>query len=108
MRRNRKKAKAKQASKIAEIHKELVAAGCDTVSKQAAVLGLGRSSSYAFLNLDKRAGPSAIIINRVLSSPRLPPRARTKIQEYIAEKSAGLYGHSERRARAFRDDVFLQ
>ena len=108
MRGNRKKAKTKQAAKITEIRKALVAAGCDTISKQAAALGLGRSTTYAVLNLDNRAGPSANIVNRILASPNLPSRARTKIQEYVAEKSSGLYGHSERRARAFRDDVLDQ
>jgi hypothetical protein len=105
MRQNkaRLRAKAKQASKLAEVRKALKSAGCDTITKQAAVLGLRRSTTWALFNQDKSAGPSAIVLKRVLSSPDLPLRARQKIDEYIEEKMSGLYGHSKKRARAFRD-----
>src|SRR5215470_10305861 len=105
MRPNKKKAKAKQALKLAEIRYALVSAGCDTVAKQAAVLGLRRSTTWALLNLDKRTGPSAIVIKRILSSPDLPSGARQKIEEYVEDKIRGRYGHSERRAQAFRDVI---
>jgi len=101
--RQGRKAKARQASKIAEIRKALVSAGCETTAKQAVALGVGRSTAWALLNRDKRAGPSAIVIKRILSSPKLPPRVRRKVEEYVAEKICGQYGHSEERARAFRD-----
>ena len=97
------KAKTRQASKIAEIRKALISAGCDTTAKQAVALGIGRSTAWALLNRDKRAGPSAIVIKRVLSSPNLPPRARRKVEEYVEEKTCGRYGNREWRARAFRD-----
>ena len=100
---NKRRAKARQASKLAEIRAALVAAGFDTTAKQSAVLGLGRSSTWAVLNSDKRAGPSANVIKRILSSPTLPSAARQKIEEYVEEKIRGLYGHSERRKQAFRD-----
>ena len=103
MRPNKNKAKAKQASKLAELREALVSAGCDTVAKQAAVLGLRRSTTWALLNHDKRAGPSATIIKRILSSPKLPSRARLKIEEYVEDKICGRYGHSGRSALAFRD-----
>ena len=103
MRPNKKKAKAKQALKLAEIRYALVSAGCDTVAKQAAVLGLRRSTTWALLNSDKRTGPSAIVIKRILSSQDLPSRARKKIKEYVEDKIYGRYGHSAQRARAFRD-----
>jgi len=102
MQQTRKEAKA-QASKLKEIRKALISAGYDTTAMQAAALGVGRSTAYALLNLDKRAGPSAIIIKRILSSSALPPRARQKIKEYVEEKVYGRYGHSERRMRVFRD-----
>ena len=107
MRKTRKngRAKASQASKLAEIRKALIAAGCDTTAKQAAVLGLLRSTTWALLNLDKRAGPSAKVIKRILSSPNLPPSARRKVEEYVEQKISGLYGHSEPRTRAFRDKL---
>src|SRR5262249_1750042 len=101
MRPNRRKAKVRQASKLGEIREALVSAGCDTVAKQAAVLGLGRSTTWALLNLDKRAGPSADAIKRILASPDLPSRARQKIEEYVEDKICGRYGHSARRAELF-------
>ena len=100
-----RRAKARQASKLAEIREALIAAGCDTTAKQASVLGVGRSTAWALLNLDKRAGPTAIVIKRILSSPNLPPVARRKVEQYVEEKISGLYGHSERRTRAFRDQL---
>jgi len=96
-------AKARQASKLAEIREALIAAGCDTAAKQAAVLGLSRSTAWALLNLDKRAGPSAIVIKRILSSPNIPPEARRKVEEYVEQKINGLYGHSKWRVDCFRD-----
>jgi hypothetical protein len=53
------------------------------------------------LNRDKRVGPSANIIKRILSLPKLPSKVRRKVEEYIEEKIAGLYGHSEPSRRAF-------
>lgn len=96
------RAKARQVSKLAEIRAALIAAGCDTTAKQAAVLGVCRSTAWVLLNRDSRAGPSAIVIKRILSSPDLPPPARRKIEEYVEDKIGGLYGHSESRTRAFR------
>ena len=96
-------AKARQASKLAQIRAALIAAGFDTTAKQSAVLGVGRSSTWAVLNRDTRAGPSANVIKRILSSPDLPAVARRKVEEYVKEKSRGLYGHSEPRSEAFSD-----
>ena len=96
------RAKARQTSKLAEIRRALIAAGCDTTAKQAAVLGICRSTTWALLNSDKRAGPSAIIIKRILSSPILPVGVRLRFEEYVEDKIQGRYGHSERRAHAFR------
>jgi hypothetical protein len=101
--RNRARAKAKQTSKLAEVRAALVAAGFDTTAKQAAALGVGRSTAWGVLNRDTRAGPSAGIIKRILSSPKLPALARCKIEEYVSEKSRGLYGHSQKRSDAFSD-----
>ena len=96
-------AKARQASKLAEIRDALVVAGFDTTAKQATVFGLGRSTAWSVLNSDRRAGPSANVIRRILSSPSLPPAVRRKVEEYVAEKIAGLYGHSGGRVRWFGD-----
>jgi len=104
MRKNGKscRAKARQVSKLAEIRAALIASGCDTTAKQAAVLGVCRSTAWVLLNRDKRVGPSAIVIKRILSSPDLPPPARQKVQEYIEDKIGVLYGHSAQSMRAFR------
>jgi hypothetical protein len=79
-----RRAKARQASKLAEIREALIAAGCDTAAKQASVLGVGRSTAWALLNLDKRAGPTAIVIKRILSSPNLPPVAKSMSRRRLA------------------------
>jgi hypothetical protein len=97
------RAKARQASKLAEIRAALIAAGCDTTAKQASVLGLARSTAWIVLNGDKQAGPSADVIKRILASPTLPIVVRQKVEEYVRDKGGGLYGHSERRTAAFRD-----
>ena len=96
-------AKRRQALKLAEIRGALVSAGFDTTAKQAAVLGISRPTAWVVLNRDKRAGPSAKVLKRILSSPNLPPAARRKIEEYIEEKISGLYGHEKGRTRWFRD-----
>lgn len=100
-----RRAKARQASKLAELREALIAAGCDTIAKQAAVLGVRRSTTWALLNSDKRTGPTAKVIKRILSSPNLPPGARRKIEEYVEAKISGLYGHSQVRTQAFRDKL---
>lgn len=92
--------KKKQASKLAEIHQILIAAGFDTAAKQAAALHLSRSTAWAFLHLNKRAGPSSVLLKRLLAS-KIPPRVREKIYEYIEEKRLGLYGHHERICKEF-------
>jgi len=97
------KAKAKQVPKLAEIRDTLTKAGYDSVGKQATALGLNRSTALHVLNRDNRAGPSATVIKRILSSPGLPPSVRRKVNEYVDEKIAGFYGHSKVRTRSFRD-----
>ena len=72
--------KEKQALKLAEIREALVTAGYNTTPKQAAVLGLSRSTAWYLLNRDKRAGPSAKVIKRILSSPQVPKKVRLKVE----------------------------
>ena len=93
--------KARQAAKLAEIRAALVAAGYDTTAKQAAVLGVHRATAWVVLNRDKRAGSSAKVIKRILSSSQLPRSVRRKIEQYVEEKACGLYGHSETTRRSF-------
>src|SRR5262249_20631631 len=92
-------------SKLAEIREALIADGFDSAGKQASALGISRPTAWALLNRDKRTGPSSVIIKRILSSPNLPPGARRKVEEYVEEKVAGLYGHGLHRRRWFRDQM---
>ena len=103
--RNNRGTKTRQASKLEDIREALIAAGCDTTAKQAAVLGVCRATAWVVLNRDKRAGPSANIIKRILSSPKLPSKVRQKVEEYVEEKIGGLYGHSEPSRRAFSRSI---
>ena len=95
--------KEKQALKLAEIREALVTAGYNTTAKQAAVLGVGRSTAWWLLNRDKRAGPSAKVIKRILVSPQVPKKVRLKVAQYVEEKVRGIYGHSEQRTRWFSE-----
>jgi len=96
-------AKAKQASKITALRESLICSGYDTLQKQATVLGLSRSTAWHLLNGDyKGSGLSASTIRRILASPALPAAARTVVQEYVAEKLLGAYGHDQARLRFFR------
>src|SRR5262249_52898718 len=95
----RSRAKRRQARKLAAIREALVAAGFDTVAKQAIALDVRRATAWALLNRDKRAGPSAKIITRILSSPNLPAAVRRRVEEYIEQKIDGVYGHDEGRRR---------
>jgi hypothetical protein len=88
--------KARQSAKIAEIREVLIAAGFDTLQKQATVLRLSRSTTWSVLQADhKSSGLSASIINRILRSQELPPTARRVIEEYVHEKLLGAYGHTK-------------
>jgi hypothetical protein len=73
--------KKRQALKLAEIREALVTAGYNTTAKQAAVLGVGRSTAWWLLNHDKRTGPSAKVIKRILfiaaSSQKSTSKSRT-------------------------------
>src|SRR3974377_1595643 len=78
--------KERQALKLTEIREALVAAGYDTTAKQAAVLGVCRATAWVVLNRDKRIGPSASVIKRILSSQDVPRAVRRKVEEYILER----------------------
>src|SRR5690348_4652960 len=89
-------------AKIRELREVVVAAGYLHLGEQAAVLGLSRSTTWTILRAKhKNTGLSASVINRMLAQPRLPGSARVKISEYVAQKSAGTYGHNSRQVRRF-------
>ena len=88
--------------KIKNICDALVAAGFDTLDKQAEVLGLPRSTTWTILRgTHKKSGLSATLLTRMLKSLRLPPAVRAKIIEYIDAKAAGGLGHNKLQQRRF-------
>jgi hypothetical protein len=94
---------ARQTRKIKAFKAALIAAGYDTVSAQAEVLGLSRSTAWAALNAEHEgAGFSSSTVKRMLLSSKLPPAVRRIVEEYVTEKLKGLYGQSKQRLRVFR------
>src|SRR6516225_175333 len=87
------RARARQAARLAAVRGALIAAGYETTAKQARALGVCRSTAWVVLNRDDRAGPSAMMLKRILSSPKLPFSARRKIEQYFFEKIADRIGH---------------
>ena len=103
------KLKARQSVKIRELREALVATGFTALDEQANALGLSRSTAWTILNgIHKSSGLSAGIINRMLLAPRLPSLARTKILEYIEERAAGYYGHSDVQLRKFTKSLLIE
>ena len=83
-------AKARQLSKIRELRLALRRAGLIGLDEQAQALGLPRSTTWKILKGGHKAsGLSAMVVSRMLSEPRLPPVVRTKILEYVREKTDG-------------------
>src|SRR3954465_11393869 len=100
--------KARQSAKIAELRKILEQAGYHSLSEQAVVLGLSRSTTWALLKANHKAsGVSGSIIKRMLRSAGLPQAVRQWIDEYVGEKLAGKYGHRRNRLRIFEAQVEL-
>src|SRR3954469_17091766 len=97
---------ARQRLKIKEIRGALVTAGLTSLDQQAAALGVARSTAWTILQArHKKSGLSTGLIIRMLYSSQLPPVVRSKLQEYVVEKSAGLYGHGDKRLRDFKSKL---
>jgi hypothetical protein len=100
--------KSRQCAKIAELRRVLLVAGYHSLNKQAIALGLSRSTTWAILQANhKSSGLSGSLIKRMLRSRELSPAARQWIEEYVAEKLTGAYGHKRNRLRIFRAQVDL-
>src|SRR3974390_2640 len=99
---SRNQGKLQQSAKIREIGEALAASNVPTLDRKAEALGLSRSTTWALLQGNhKSSGLSVTIINRMLAAPGLPPQVRTKVIEYVKEKAAGRYGHSNTVRRRF-------
>lgn len=102
---SRREMKARQAQKIQELRESVfqVASG---LREQAELLGLGRSTAWKVLHRPyKHSGLTAGVLNRILASPKLPPRIREIAMCYIAEKGSGLYGHNPRQQQTFASQI---
>jgi len=94
--------KNRQSLKIRELGDALISEGFVTLDEQALALGLCRSTTWTILKANhKSSGLSATVINRMWASPQLPPLARSKLLEYLEDKTAGRYGHSTAQLRRF-------
>lgn len=94
--------KARQCAKIKEIGDALRSASYLTLDKQADALGLARSTAWTVLRAGhKTSGLTAAVIERMLAAPELPAAVHKKLLEYVAEKSAGFYGHCPKQRRRF-------
>ena len=101
--------RARQYAKITELRQVFLQAGYQSLDKQASALGLSRSTTWAVLQANhKSPGLSGSVIKHMLRSRDLPPAARQWIEEYVAEKLAGTYGHGRKPLRIFRAQVDLQ
>ena len=93
-------------AKITELRQVFLQAGYQSLDKQASALGLSRSTTWAVLQANhKSPGLSGSVIKHMLRSRDLPPAARQWIEEYVAEKLAGTYGHGRKPLRIFRGDL---
>ena len=96
------KLKLLQSATLREIRAALEADGFIGLDAQATALGLSRSTAWTILSgSHKSSGLSARTLNRMLTSPLLGERARSKILEYIVEKREGHYGTNKLSLRRF-------
>ena len=94
---------ARQAAKIKELRKVLLALGYKTLSQQAAVLGLKRPTVWAVFNYQyTRGGLSSHTVKRLLAAKSAPRELKQVIREYVREKLAGAYGHNQSALQRFR------
>src|SRR5690349_2727223 len=99
---------SQQCAKIAELRQALLDAGFCSLNSQALALGLGRSTTWSILKAGhKGTGLTGSIIRRILSSRELPLAAKFVIEQYVAQKLAGAYGHDKKQLRKFQERVGL-
>jgi len=91
-----------QSAKIRELGEALSASGHLHLDDQASALGLSGSTTWTIVRAKhKTTGLSAAVIKRMLAQPHLPATVRSKICEYVDQKTAGTYGHSPTQVRRF-------
>jgi hypothetical protein len=98
--------KAYQTTKIGQIREALREDGIYTLNKQAAALGLPRSTAWTIMIAShKHTGLSSKTIKRMLGSQQLPLQVRTILLGYVEEKSHGHYGHDKSASKRFRTAI---
>ena len=101
---NSRTIKLQQCAKIAELRQALLIAGFRSVASQALALGLGRSTAWSVLRAGhKSTGLTGSVIRRMSGSSELPEGARRVLEQYVAQKLAGAFGHDEKQLRRFRN-----
>jgi hypothetical protein len=99
---------SEHVSRIRNIRDALVAAGFESLDKQAGALGLPRSTTWNIVHGNhKKSGLSASLVTRILKSPRLPASVRAKVIEYIDAKLGDGCGQNRIQQRRFRDRLEL-
>jgi hypothetical protein len=73
---------------IERIAEALIASGYTSLDAQAKALGIHRSTAWTIVRAKHKLGRlSAKTSGRILANPRLPPRVRDAVQQYLTEKS---------------------
>src|SRR5215831_14088353 len=92
----------RHVAKIRQLKESLEGAGYYGLDQQATALGLSRSTTWVILaGKYKASGLSVSTIKRILRQSELDPIVRRVIVDYVAEKVAGRYGHTEPTLRKF-------
>src|SRR5215510_1744741 len=86
----RQVSQARQAAKIKELRRVLLAQGYKTLSQQAAVLGLKRPTVWAIFRSDHtRNGLSSVTVKQLLAARGAPEEVKQVIREYVRGKLTG-------------------
>lgn len=98
--------RARQVAKISQLRQALVDEGHRSLDQQAAILGLGRSTTWVILQrTHKLSGLRAATLHQMLMSGRLSAQVKRILEEYIEEKAAGAYGHTLAALRQFHGQL---
>ena len=98
----RQQGKIRQAAKIKELQRVLLAHGYKSAGQQAALLGLRRSTVWAIFNSEHdRGGMSSSTVKQLLAVKSAPKAVKRVINEYVHEKLSGAYGHEHAALKLF-------
>ena len=79
----------KYTTNIQHIADALVAAGFTSLDKQAKALGIHRATAWTIVRTKHKLGRLNLkTTERILANPELPPRVRSVVEQYLAERPA--------------------